>query len=182
MNYPAHYIDVLACALAERRATVEVELIGCVLSDPARGIAFAEQAGVELKSFEQDDLSAIFGVIQRARDRPMADILWEARCRLHDLGFWDESETRRFTRGMRWGDRSLVALACSFPGPAATTSYARKLRKLIARQRQARALYRRMVGLLEGTIEPFWRPVRNAAIRQSPATRDEEGEVYAIRN
>jgi hypothetical protein len=182
MNYLAHYIDVLACELAEQRATVEVELIGCVLSDPVRGIAFAEQAGVDAESFDQDDLSAIFGVIQRARDRPMADILWEARCRLHDLGFWDQSETRLFTRGMRWGYRSLVALACSFPGPAATISRARKLGKLIARQQQARKSYRRMVGLLEGTIEPFWRPARNVVMRLSPAPRHEEGEVYAIEN
>lgn len=178
MSYDPYFIDELACALAVQRAVVEVELIGAILSIPARGVALAIEAGVSVGLFEQDDLRAIFVAVVRARDRPKVEAVILAKGLLVFMGLWDRSDHRRFGRGMRWCDEALAAIACSFPGPAAVPSLARKLKWLDARQRQARASYRRMIELLNGSVEPT-APTAHRTMRMSDSR---EGETYANHN
>jgi hypothetical protein len=152
MSYDGDYIDALACKLAEERSGAEVELIGSVLADPSKGVGLAEREGITAKSFGQPDLAVIFAAARRARSQPKVDILFDASCRLMELGFWDTAMPR-LDRGMRWSDRSIVSLACSFPCSATTPAYARRLQNLIQRQQGARNAYLLMVANLEGTIE-----------------------------
>lgn len=165
MNHLDDYLDGLACALAEERGNVEAELIGAILSEPARGICLALNAGVNAALFEQDDLRLMF-VAAKASNGSKLDLLRVIRAALIRLGLWDETDHRFFSRCMRWGDESLWSLACdSFPGPLAVNSLARKLQWIDARQKQAGWHKGQMIGLLDGSIDPdvlSMRPTRRS--------------------
>lgn len=161
VSYDPDFIDALACKLAAERASVELELVGGMLSDPVRGVEAAAREGVHRDLLGQDDLRAIFVAAEVGRDRGVLTVLRFARFLLRHLRLWDESDSRTFARGMRWGNEALAALACSYPGPSAVPYYARRLGRIDARQREARACYCRMVGLLGGTVEPTEAPAQS---------------------
>jgi hypothetical protein len=152
MNFAALHVESLAVRLAEERADAELELVGAILAAPAVGVSAAERVGVTPHLFSQDDLQALYIVTAHARHRERLAVLRLARAMLRDLGMWDDYDTRDFTRGMSWGHESLVALACSYPGPSLVPLRARQLIELCARQEAATAHYQRLVGLLDGTI------------------------------
>jgi hypothetical protein len=177
MNYNPNDIDALACELAEVRAKIEEQLIGGILSVPAMGVVRAEQSGVDAAMFDQDDLRAMFVAIVHARDRPKPAVICLVKALMMHMGFWDSTDTVGSNRGMKWGDRSLNALADSYPGPVVVSHFARKLKAIDARQRQARACCHELHGLLAGKIQPHG-PVQ-AAVGSHLSRR---GETYVNSN
>lgn len=158
LRYNPDYIGHLACALAAERVRVEVELIGSILSDPARGTVEADRAGVWLGLFSQDDLRAMYLTVDELRGRDKRAIVRAIAGVLDALHCWDATDGRGFSRAMIWCPESLASLACSHPGPAMVSVLARQLRGIDSRQREARHCYCRLLGLLEGTIGPFDAP------------------------
>lgn len=154
MRHDSDLLDTLASAVAAERAHIETELVASILSQPAKGVLTAQQAGIDCDLFDQDDLRAMFIAADYGRDQGVLGVLRFARFLLRHLGLWDEGDTRCFTRGMRWGNESLAAFAESYPGTSAVGHFAMRLRRIDACQREATDCYRRMVGLLDGTIEP----------------------------
>ena len=79
-------------------------------------MALASRAGITLDAFAQDDTRAIFAALRvadrdgRIVDREATYLL--ARHALRIGGCWDDSDTRPFASGMRWGPAALGALFC----------------------------------------------------------------------
>lgn len=102
-------IDDGAIALAERRMTLEMDLLAVGLADPAAIWPIIEAEGIGPGHYGQDDARAMYEALQRehsCRRRALEASLWE----LMAAGLWDESVPKGTSAGwsMHWSIPRLV--------------------------------------------------------------------------
>lgn len=127
-----------ATAMAERRAQVELNVIGCVLADPSRGISMAEEAGVVHHCFSHADLRLIYLAAKQYAPRGVDAVLQASSILLKWEGCWDDG-ARAYERGSKWSGASLAGLADSYPSAVDTPRQARLLVELDEAMRRADA-------------------------------------------
>lgn len=141
-----------------RRARLELDLVGAVVSDPAAGVPNAREAGVSAASFESEDLRLVFAAAEVLYDNRLLDGRPDAtgqihgtdadRLRCYDLakrairaeGWWNDNAIAA-SRGPDWSDASLSGLFDSFPAVAAVVCvrlYGSRLARLAGVGRDAR--------------------------------------------
>ena len=112
---PEHPPDPLIIASAAlTRARAEVRLLATIAPIGRWGMALGSRAGIALDTFAADDTRAIFAAL-RVADRDGRIVHREAtyllaRRALIIVSLWDDSDTRPFASGMRWGPAALAAL------------------------------------------------------------------------
>jgi hypothetical protein len=138
-------LDEIAAAVAAERARVETELVAAILSDPARGVALAEQNGIAAEVFEQEDLQTIFlaavvkrlrGQLGNGRRNDQLAVMRLASLALCGGRMWDPAGP--IALGPLWNNESLVLLATREPSPASVPMRARRLIDVHRRCRDAR--------------------------------------------
>jgi hypothetical protein len=141
------YLGLAAAALWDARAAVELELVSAILSDPARGMAYATDTGLSPHHFAAEDAQLIYCACEVGPRWDVGAVLRLARLALWDGSYWD-SHAPSHTRGPLWSDASLANLATSYPGPGMVPHLARQLIDLYQRLHIAQACLRRARRLL----------------------------------
>lgn len=146
----------LATQIAELRGKLELELVALAGCDPIHGSRLLRDCGVTTDLYAAEDVRIIALAIDLAGERGIEKTAKVARLALRYFGYWDESDTRTFTRGPLWSDFSLSGLMNSrFYSPTMIRIYAEKLRKIAQRERIAAACERRALAALEGGMDAF---------------------------
>jgi hypothetical protein len=132
--------------------TLEVRLIGAILSGPRIGLARADEAGLAVDHFDRPDARLMFLAVRYCAAHGTIDdrvgVLAMARHALRWGGYWLDAALA-CERGLLWSDASLVDLAGS-EEVGDVGLYAAQLIDLDARVREARGCWERMVELLDG--------------------------------
>lgn len=148
-------LDVLAMQLYGDWHRAGVELLGAVLADPARGVAIAEDVGVNQHTFPGDDLKRIWLAADVARDEGQGAVLRLAETVLREIHCWDDANPAgNFEISSRWSRATLFALASSYyHNEPIIRRLSRKLVDLDERELHARRLLDVLKKLLSGEFE-----------------------------
>src|SRR4051794_33475803 len=103
-----------ALAMYQRRAAAEVHFVATAMSDPARAVPVAEEAGVRLHHLEQPDLKTIYGAALVSPDRSQVAVAKLAKRFLCINGHWDRTQIAGNAGAMLWSDEALAAFAESW--------------------------------------------------------------------
>lgn len=154
MRSDRHY--ELAAQIAQLRGKLELELVALAGCDPIHGSRLLRDCGVTASLFAAEDVRIIALAIDLAGERGIEKTAKVARLGLRYHGYWDETDTRTFTRGPLWSDFSLSGLLTSrFYSPTIIRIYAEKLRKIAQRERIAAACEQRAIAALEGALDAY---------------------------
>ena len=143
----------MAVRLAELRGKLELELVAQSACDPLHSSRLCRECGVTADLFAYEDLRLIWLAIDLTGERGLEKTAKVARLALRYHGYWDQTDTRSFTRGSLWSDYSLAGLFTSrFYAPSMIRLYASRLCDVDRRERIATTCEQRATAAIEGGI------------------------------